>query len=56
MAQRPTVEAEVTLADGSHVTARTPTQSAFPICSTVELAWNPKDSALLADDGSTAAL
>jgi putative spermidine/putrescine transport system ATP-binding protein len=47
---------EVTLADGSHVTARTPTQSAFPIGSTVELAWNPKDSALLADDGSTAAL
>lgn len=47
---------EVTLADGSHVTARTPTHSAFPIGSTVELAWNPKDSVLLADDGSTAAL
>ncbi len=48
---------EVTLADGSHVTARTPTQGApFAIGSTVELAWNPADSTLLADDGSTAGL
>ena len=48
---------EVALADGAHVTARTPTQgSPFAIGSPVEVAWNPKDSTLLADDGSTAAL
>jgi len=46
---------EVTLADGSPVTARTPTQGPpFAIGSTVELAWNPKDSTLLADDHSVA--
>ncbi|GLS86502.1 polyamine-transporting ATPase [Cypionkella aquatica] len=46
---------EVTLADGSHVIARTPTQDEpFAIGSAVELAWNPKDGTLLADDGSTA--
>lgn len=48
---------EVTLADGSQVTARMPTQGApFAIGSPVELAWNPEDSKLLADDGSTAGL
>ena len=46
---------EVTLADGSHVTARTPTQGApFALGATVELAWRPQESVLLADDGSTA--
>ena len=46
---------EVTLADGSHVIARTQTQDEpFAIGSAVELAWNPKDGTLLADDGSTA--
>lgn len=46
---------EVTLTDGSHVIARTPTQDTpFAIASTVDLAWNPKDGTLLADDGSTA--
>lgn len=45
---------EVVLADGSCVTARTPTQGTpFAIGEPVELAWNPNDSALLADDGST---
>lgn len=48
---------EVTLADGSQVTARMPTQGApFAIGNPVELAWNPEDSKLLADDGSTAGL
>ena len=48
---------EVTLEGGAHVTARTPTQgSPFAIGSPVEVAWNPKDSTLLADDGSTAGL
>jgi len=48
---------EVTLEGGEHVTARTPTQgSPFAIGSPVEVAWNPKDSTLLADDGSTAGL
>ena len=46
---------EVALADGAHVIARTPTQGGpFEIGSTVELAWNPGDGTLLADDGSTA--
>ncbi|MDB5666647.1 ABC transporter ATP-binding protein [Cypionkella sp.] len=46
---------EVGLADGSHVIARTPTQTEpFAIGQAVELAWNPKDGTLLADDGSTA--
>ena len=32
-----------------------PTQGApFPIGDTVELAWNPRDGTLLADDGSLA--
>ncbi len=48
---------EVTLANGSQVTARMPTQGApFAIGNPVELAWNPEDSKLLADDGSTAGL
>lgn len=46
---------EVTLADGSHVIARTPTQGQpFAIGQAVDLAWNPKHGTLLADDGSTA--
>lgn len=46
---------EVTLADGSHVVARTATQGEpFAIGSAVELAWRPQDGTLLADDGSTA--
>lgn len=40
---------------GNRVIPRTPTPSSpFAICSTVELAWNPDDSRLLTDDGSTA--
>jgi len=46
---------EVALPDGTAVLARTPTQGApFSIGNMVELAWNPQDGTLLADDGSTA--
>lgn len=46
---------EVVLPDGTPVLARMPTQGApFPIGDTVELAWNPRDGTLLADDGSLA--
>ena len=51
------IKYEVTLADGTAVTARTTTlENPLPIGSPAELAWNPADSTLLADDGSKAAM